>query len=286
MGRRKFEALNADSAEARNMKADGPGVCDHKLVYAARIKALRAAANMSSLELATKLGLTRSAILNWESGRSRPDISNIPALCCALNVPISEFFAVAGTSSEYSREELSLISCYRGLSGQHRRFLVKMARELQQMDKAVGGRIPVIRLLKKPYAVDAVAAGVGTAAFEAACEQCYVHDTPQLERADILFRVNGDSMEPDYPDGCTVMVKLASDVKPGEIAVFAVDGTLFIKEFQTDGLHSLNPAYPTMRTDRYGDFRLIGIATGIVDEDDFADDDELAAFESRKEAAK
>ena len=286
MGRRKFDPLNADARQAAELKTDGVGVCDHKLFYAARIKALRTAARVTQQELAERLGLTRSAILNWETGRTRPDISNIPALCSALNVPVSEFFATGGTASEWSRQELGLISCYRAMSSQHQRFLMKMARELHQMDSAGYVRHRTVRLLKKPYAVDAVAAGIGTAAFEAACEQRYVHDTPQLERADILFRVSGDSMEPEYPDGCTVMVKLAADVNPGEIAVFSVDGTLYIKEFQEDGLHSLNPAYPTMRSDRYGDFRLIGIATGIMEEDDFADDEEIAAFESRKEAAK
>ncbi len=78
MGRRKFEALNADSPEVLDMRTEGPGVCDHKLIHAARIKTLRKAAGVSAAELAARLGLTPSAVMNWEAGRSSPTSAIFP----------------------------------------------------------------------------------------------------------------------------------------------------------------------------------------------------------------
>ena len=115
------------------------------------------------------------------------------------------------------------------MNDKHQRFIIKMAGELEEMDAPGQVHAPRIRLLSLPYAEDAVAAGVGADGFEANCRQCYVHDTPQLREADILFHVNGDSMEPTYPDGCTVMVRKSSEVDTGDIGIFSVDGTLFIK---------------------------------------------------------
>ena len=248
---------------------------DDELCYASRIRALRTEANINQTELASALGLSRTTINNWETGRARPEISALPMLCRVLNVSISDFFA-----SE-DDDEHQLIRSYHRLNGDHQRFLLNMARELEKIDQAIPSFSSTVRLLRMPYADDAVAAGVGTLGFEAACSQRYVHDTPMLRGADILFRVNGDSMEPEYPDGCTVMVKKDTKLKSGEIGVFSVDGTLYIKEYTHDGLRSLNPAYPLMPSSHYNQIQLIGRVTGIVNENDFASETEIADYEAK-----
>ena len=221
-------------------------------------------------------------MLNWELGRTRPDISNIPALCRALNVPISQFFFSTGSDTGLSSAESQLIRSYRNMNDKHQRFIIKMAGELEEMDAPVQVHAPRIRLLSLPYAEDAVAAGVGVDGFEANCRQCYVHDTPQLREADILFHVNGDSMEPTYPDGCTVMVRKSSEVDTGDIGIFSVDGTLFIKECQPDGLHSINPKYPPMLSKKLGEIRIIGRVIGMMEDGDFASKAEIRDFQAQK----
>ena len=221
MARRKFEAAQDGSQKKVKLEPQGAGVCDNKLFYAERVKALRTAAGVTQSELASRLGLSRSSVLNWELGRTRPDISNIPALCRVLNVPISQFFFSTGSDTGLNSAESQLIRSYRNMNDKHQRFIIKMAGELEEMDAPVQVHAPRIRLLSLPYAEDAVAAGVGADGFEANCRQCYVHDTPQLREADILFHVNGDSMEPTYPDGCTVMVQKSNDVDTGEAGCHA-----------------------------------------------------------------
>ncbi|MBQ9210192.1 MAG: helix-turn-helix domain-containing protein [Clostridia bacterium] len=282
MPRRKFEATQDGKEKNVHPEPLGTGVCDNKLFYAERIKTLRTAAGVTQAELASRLGLTRTAVVNWEQGRSRPDISNIPVLCQALNIPISHLFFSTGSDTGLDSTETHLIQSYRNMNDKHQRFIVKMADELEEMDAPVKMPAPRFRLLSLPYAEDAVAAGVGTDSFEASCSQCYVHDTPKMREADILFHVNGDSMEPTYPDGCTVMVRKSSEVNTGDIGIFSVDGTLFIKEYQPDGLHSINPAYPPLLSKKFGEIRAIGRVIGMMEDDDFASETEIKYFQSQK----
>ena len=103
-----------------------------------------------------------------------------------------------------------------------------------------------------------------------------------LREADILFHVNGDSMEPEYPNGCTVMVKKEAQIDTGDVGVFSVDGTLFIKECQSDGLYSFNPSYPPMLSKSFGEIRVIGRVIGIMEDGDFASNTEVREFQAQK----
>ena len=282
MARRKFEATQDDSKKIVMLEPQGTGACDNKRFYAERVKALRTAANVTQSELASRIGVSRSAVLNWELGRTRPDISNIPAPCQLLNDPLTQFFFSPGSDTGLNGEETQLICSYRNMNKNHQHFIVKMASELEAMDAPMREPAPLIHLLILPYAEDAVAAGVGADGFEANCRQCFVHDTPKLREADILFHVNGDSMEPEYPNGCTVMVKKEAQIDTGDVGVFSVDGTLFIKECQSDGLYSFNPSYPPMLSKSFGEIRVIGRVIGIMEDGDFASNTEVREFQAQK----
>ena len=70
-----------------------------------------------------------------------------------------------------------------------------------------------------------------------------VPDTPAARKADFALRISGDSMEPIYHDGDIVLVKKADFVRIGEIGIFVVDGSGYIKKYGGDRLISLNNAY-------------------------------------------
>ena len=133
MARRKFEATQDGSQKKVKLEPQGAGVCDNKLFYAERVKALRTAAGVTQSELASRLGLSRSSVLNWELGRTRPDISNIPALCRVLNVPISQFFFSTRSDTGLNSAESQLIRSYRNMNDKHQRFIIKMAGELEEI---------------------------------------------------------------------------------------------------------------------------------------------------------
>lgn len=279
MGRRKYEPTRDGNVNVVSIEERENGVCDNKLFYANRIKTLRSLAHFTQAELASLLGVSRTAVFNWETGRSRPDITNIPALCQALDIPISEFFSDTGNGANWSLEERQFLFAYRSMEPQHQRFLMKMAHDLIEMEQQSGAK-KQIRLLQKLYAEDSVAAGIGFTAFDASCTKTYVHDTPLLRKADILFHVSGRSMEPKYPDQCTVMVKKEPELSYGDVGVFQVDGILYMKEYRPEGLHSLNPEYKTMTPAQYNEIKIIGRVIGIMDDDDFASSEEISEFKS------
>ena len=85
MPRRKFDTTQRGISDTHTDAPIATSICENKLVYAERIRTLRAAANLSQGELAEAMNLGRAAISNWETGRTRPDIANIPRLCNVLH---------------------------------------------------------------------------------------------------------------------------------------------------------------------------------------------------------
>lgn len=61
------------------------------------------------------------------------------------------------------------------------------------------------------------------------------------KEADFAVDVAGDSMEPLYSDGDTVLVHAQPAVNEGEIGLYVYRGDGYIKRQGDDRLHSLNP---------------------------------------------
>lgn len=74
-------------------------------------------------------------------------------------------------------------------------------------------------------------------------EMISVPDTPEARKADFALTIKGDSMEPVYRSGDIVLVKQQDAVDVGEIGIFIVDGSGYIKKFGGDRLISLNAEY-------------------------------------------
>lgn len=106
---------------------------------------------------------------------------------------------------------------------------------------------------------------------------------PPPRGADMVFRVNGDSMEPKYPDHCNVLVKFTDEpLGSGDIGIFQVDGALYIKQYQSDGLHSLNKHFKIMRRKSYDEIKTIGRVIGILPDSDFATSAEIQDFQAQE----
>ena len=64
----------------------------------------------------------------------------------------------------------------------------------------------------------------------------------------------------------------------GEIGAFIVGNETYIKEYQEDGLHSLNPDYKTLRFSDDESVYLIGRVLGILDKADYASEEETERY--------
>lgn len=54
------------------------------------LRMAREARGMSVSELADRLGVSAMSVYNWESGRSRPRVRNLSALCKTLRLRVAE----------------------------------------------------------------------------------------------------------------------------------------------------------------------------------------------------
>ena len=191
MGRRKFEPGKNGESKVVNLVSPTNGVCANKLFYANRLKEFRAIAHVTQADLASRLGLSVSAIANWESGRTRPDVSNIPALCNVLGISIAEFFSNSLNAEE---DERKLLFRYRQLNKPHQMVLLNMAEQLLNAEEqAISSECPELEELL--LADDQVAAGANYYDFSAV-SYTHLRDTPtrahrsrqrELENEYILF---------------------------------------------------------------------------------------------------
>lgn len=246
-----------------------------KQVLADRIRYYRLKRGFEQRDLASRIGITGNAISNWETGRARPDVNLLPDICRALSITLYDLFELEGPNAKLSADEIGLVDRYRGLSAGNKRAVCILADTLREVQKAERGR----NIRKLINCEHALAAGVGDPSeFNEEGKPIYVYDSPLVNRADYVFRVNGDSMEPDYPDGSMVTVERipgAADLSYGEVGAFMIGNEAYIKIYWKDGLHSLNAKYAPMRFSDDDRVYLIGRVLGVLDNSQVATTDDI-----------
>ena len=87
---------------------------------------------------------------------------------------------------------------------------------------------------------------------------------PEYRKADYAIGVNGNSMEPVYHDGDTLLVEMTDTVEIGEIGIFLVNGESYVKERGKTELISLNPESKNIPLNE--DARCLGKVIGKIEE--------------------
>ena len=278
MARRKID-LSAPRASALRNAATGEPVEKEALpLLCERIRFYREKSGLEQKAFAERVGVTANAASNWERGRSRPDVNLLPAICRALDITLYELFGEAAPADPLSEREKALVRNYRALNPGHQYALDRTLEALRFVQKAEGR--PAIKPLL--YFERPLAAGVGDPTeFEQEAAPIYLYLSPEVQRADYVFRVNGDSMEPLYHSGELVLVQKlspSSALHYGEIGAFIVGNETYIKEYREDGLHSLNKNYPVLRFAEEEAVYLIGKVLGAASGADLADGEDVQAF--------
>lgn len=248
--------------------------------YAKVIRQARAAQGLNQEALASLLGVSRNTVASWETAHSRPDLDMVPFLCKALHISLSAFFGIRAGEKASGRqaEEQSLLAAFRSLGPEDRKVLLWEAEALSArraeaareattpVSQTAGTEVPFPLVSCFESDLDA-AAGFGSMLEGASGRQIQLRKTPLTAQADEVIRVNGHSMEPTFPDGSRVLVHHCSSVRPGEIGIFISDGVGYIKEYQPDGLHSHNPAYPVMKFGPRSSVLCAGKVLGLLEDD-------------------
>ena len=244
------------------------------VAYAEIIRERRKAKGLNQEELGAMVSVRKNAVGAWESGRSRPDLNSVPVICEALGVSLEEFFGTRKGKESENESTGEFLSRFNALTDYHRQIVLREMDVLLEVQKASA---PKQRKLIQIYRNDLSAcAGPSYSIGETQGDQVWIEETPLTIQADEIIRVSGDSMEPRFHDGDQVLVKHHTSLRPGEIGIFTNGDSGYIKEYQRDGLHSLNPAYPTMVFTEGDEVRCIGKVIGVAQKELFAREDEYA----------
>lgn len=286
MSRRKIERDVSPRSKVIDMKtgelteqAPLPLICE-------RIRYYRRLQGMEQKTFAEKINAQPNTVSNWEKGRSRPDVSLLPVICDALGIALQQLFGLETPKDMLTDRENRLISQYRKLNAGDQYTVDTLVKTMLMVEQARTRQKSHRKVYELPLVDRTLAAGIGDPTeYEGVSEPFYLYDVPWLDRADCVFKVNGDSMEPKYRSGDYVLVERipdAPELTAGEIGAFAIGNELYIKEYQKDGLHSLNSKYPVMKFDEDTKVYLIGRVLSAVDKKDIATDDDVRLYQTVK----
>ena len=271
MGRRKINNnVNGIGTGNASDRSSLPVICEQERKY-------RIQKNMDQKELAKELGITANAVSNWEQGRSRPDVELIPKLCEILDISYYDLYGMKDPS-RLDENEAWHVDAYRKLNKGNRTLVDGLMSNMLLIQEAES----VPQLIRLPYFEKPLAAGIGDPTeFEGLSDSMYLYDMDEYRRADYIFRVNGDSMEPAYQNGDMVLVERIPSglgLQEGEIGAFIVGNEMYIKEYRKDGLHSLNPKYDVLKFDEDQAVYLIGKVLTVLDPEAIASSSDIEKF--------
>ena len=253
--------------------------------YADLIRSRRRQKGLNQEELGALVSVGKNAVGAWEAGRSRPDLASVPVICEALGLTLEEFYGyeLSGKDQQVpennhakrqkNEKTAEFVSQYLELTEDHRKIVLHVMEDLLLLQ----GRTekPARKLIRIYRNNLSACAGPSYTIGESMGEPVWIEETPLTCAADELIRVSGDSMEPEFHDGDQVLVQHGASLRPGDIGIFVNGDAGYIKEYQRDGLHSLNPAYATMHFHEGDDVRCIGKVLGIAADELFAREDEI-----------
>ena len=204
--------------------------------FGQRLRERREELGMTRGELAKALGVSQSAISNYESGLNAMREEVLLRLFKTLDVEPNYLYQDAFTGERFicSTEEERLVKRYRSLTIPGRQAAQSVmdaltAYQADLEDLAPEEEVRQIPLYRSPAAAGYAAPVVGE-------DFDYVPVTGEVPRgAEFAVRIQGDSMEPVIRDGSVVYVN-RDPLSNGDVGIFCVDGDMFCKQYVRDRL--------------------------------------------------
>ena len=216
-----------------------------------RIKERREDLKLTRIELANLIGVTPSAIANYENGVSSPKVELLYKLFDALKCDANylyqdEMTKLIKAEAQLSESESSHIKKYRSLEECDKKIVndiierLSISRRTEQAKEFIMLQPPLL----VPYYGHVASAGTGQYVFDdIPPEMIEIENEMDNMQVDFAIGVNGDSMEPTYYDGDTLLIKKQSEICVGETGIFMINGEAFVKELGDGVLISHNKKY-------------------------------------------
>lgn len=209
--------------------------------FGEKIKSARKAKGFTQKQLAAKINAAHNSISDWENNKNKPDPDTIELLCGVLE--ITPNYLLAASPKDFSPKDKLLVRRYNDLDtlGQsHVDAVLQWETERVQQIQQTASAPAATRMINYYYRL--ASAGTGQIIFDMPpTKRIEIPAIPEYRKADYAIGVNGNSMEPVYHDGDTLLVEMTDRVEIGEIGIFLVNGESYVKERGEDELRSLNP---------------------------------------------
>lgn len=200
-----------------------------------QMKARRNELKLTRSELADRLGVSPSAVSNYENGLSFPKEDVMLRLFDSLETEPNVLFqgSFRNGGQVLNGQERALLRQYRGLSPLGRETVRSVVEALCAYRDEVETARPekqeprVIPLYHTP-----AAAGYASPVFGEDFDYLTVTDEVP-PAAEFAVRISGDSMTPFIADGAVVYVD-RDPLRAGDIGIFCVDGDIFCKQYYKD----------------------------------------------------
>ena len=212
-----------------------------------RVRERREELGLTRPQLAERLGISLSAVSNYETGVSFPKEEVMLRLFDCLETEPDVLFqdSFRGGRRVFSQGERQLVEQYRGLSPMGKETVRSVVAALcayrDDLEQSKPDREPrVIPLYRSP-----AAAGYAAPVFGEDFDYLTVtEEVPQ--GAEFAVRIQGDSMSPYIRDGDLVYVN-RDPLAAGDVGIFWIDGDILCKQYYKDPagtvyLFSLNRA--------------------------------------------
>ena len=202
-----------------------------------RIRRRREEKNMSRAELAELLGVSRSAVGNYETGVSVPRENIKQRLYDVLDIDPNYLYGDsfrAESAVSCSDEERSLLEKYRALHLSGRQAVHLLVDSLNAFQGELENQHMTAERRTIPLYRCPAAAGYASPVFGEDYEPLEVAgDVPP--GAELAVRIQGDSMEPYIHDNSVVYVN-HDPLTNGDVGIFCVDGDMLCKQYYKDPL--------------------------------------------------
>ena len=204
--------------------------------FGQRLRDRRKELGISQGELAKALGISVSAVSNYETGLNAMREDVLLRLFHVLQVEPNYLYQDDFESRQLtlSAEEERLVRRYRALRVPGRQALRAVADSLAACQEELEAETPEQDLRQIPLYRSPAAAGYAAPVFGEDFD--YIDVTGQVPQgAEFAVRIQGDSMEPFILDGSTVYVN-RDPLSNGDVGIFCVDGEMLCKQYLRDRL--------------------------------------------------
>lgn len=187
--------------------------------------------------LLKKCGYSKSYGTNWRKGVT-PTIDVVIKIAEELNVSADYLLDVNNSSSQ---DETELLNTYRNLTDNGKKQVIDFVDKVADMEASEEFFVATVKIKHSDFKVSA---GVGVEIGDYNdWEYVEVPKTREAMKADYCLTIKGDSMSPMFENGDVILVKDQPAVNIGEICVYNINNSGYVKKFDGDKLISLNKKY-------------------------------------------